>query len=143
MTMDVALPTPTTCTFCRKIVPGEAKQCPHCGEWLYDADGRVRQRSDKVEPLDFLVPRRVSLSSMLAFYLGLMGCLPFVGLAFAVPAVICGIVALRRRRKSATYGAVTSNIRAILGIAIGGLAILLWGYFGVMLLSGWYRRGYF
>jgi hypothetical protein len=144
MTTDAALPTSVTCPFCRKGVPAEAKQCPHCNEWLYDADGRLRQRGDKVEPLDFLVPRRVSLSSMLACYLGLLGaCVPFLGLAFAVPAIICGIVALRRRRKSATYGAVTSDIRAFIGIVLGALGIVLWSAMGFMVLADWYRRGHF
>jgi hypothetical protein len=136
-----APPSSLSCPFCRKVVPPEARQCPHCDQWLYEDDGSLPQ-GEPLGAVDFLIPTRVSGWSMLACYLGLVGfCLPFIGLLFAVPAVICGIVALRRRRKVVSYGAVTSNIRAIIGLVLGSLSILLWAGWGLMLLVDMYRRG--
>jgi hypothetical protein len=42
----------------------------------------------------------------------------------ALVALVCGIVALRRRRNTGTYGAVTSDIRAIVGIVLSSLTLL-------------------
>jgi hypothetical protein len=66
------------------MVPAEARQCPHCNQWLYEDDGSKRQ-GEPVGAVDFLIPRRVSGWSMLSCYMGMLGfCVPFVGLAFAV-----------------------------------------------------------
>jgi hypothetical protein len=40
-------------------------------------------------------------------------------------------VALRRRKKAATYGAVTSDIRAVIGIVLSSLTLL--GHLGMVL----------
>ena len=88
-----------------------------------------------VEPVDFIIPTNVSAWSILACYLGLIGfCLPFIGLVFAIPAVIFGIVALRQRkkRKYSSYGAVTSDVRAIIGLVLGSLAVV--GYVTLLIL---------
>lgn len=86
----------------------------------------VRSQSS-VQPTDFLIPTNVSGWSLAACYFGLIGlCLPFIGLVFAFPALICGIIALRRRRKALSYGSVTSDIRAVLGVVFSSLAILIW-----------------
>jgi hypothetical protein len=122
-----------SCPFCRKTVPTEARQCPHCNQWLYEVDGSIRQ-GEPLGAVDFLIPTRVSGRSLISCYMALLGfclpfvgllfavpelvrgqnpaqgllvSLPFVGLLFAVPAIICGFVAIRRRRKVASYGAVT------------------------------------
>jgi hypothetical protein len=88
---------------------------------------RIR-RHDTTEATDFLIPTNVSGWSLAACYCGLIGfCLPLLGLPFALTGVVCGIVALRRRRKAASYGAVTSDIRAVLGLILGGLGVLVWG----------------
>jgi hypothetical protein len=132
------------CPDCGKLVSVRAETCPFCDAELYedDDDDRPlpRKRSGDVEAVDFLVPTNVSAWSILSCYLGLIGfCLPFVGMVFAIPAVIFGIIALRQRKKRkqpGTYGAVTSDIRAIVGLVLGGLAIVGYGTLIVLLATG-------
>ena len=86
------------------------------------------RREEGVGAVDFLVPTKVSGAALLSCYMGLVGfLLPLFGLLFAVPAVILGIVAILRRNKSVSYGSVTSIIRAVIGIVLGTLGILIWG----------------
>ena len=88
-----------------------------------DRPRRRRRESDDVDPVGFIVPTDVSAWSLIACYAGLIGCvIPF----FAVPGLICGIVALRRRRKASSYGSVTSDIRAVIGVVLSGLTLLGW-----------------
>jgi hypothetical protein len=122
------------CPECGKLVSVRAEVRPFCNAELYEDDDddrplpMPRRKAGDVEAVDFLVPTNVSGWFIAACYLGLIGfCLPFVGLVFAVPAVIFGIVALRqrkKRKKPGTYGAVTSDIRAIIGLVLGSLGIL-------------------
>jgi len=90
-----------------------------------------------VEATDFLIPTGVSGYSIAACYLGLIGCfLPILGVVLGPIAIVCGIVALRRRKKAATYGAVTSDIRAVLGIIFGGLTLVGLLVFFIAILAG-------
>src|SRR5579883_320273 len=92
-----------------------------------DDDDRPRRRrpSADVDPVGFIVPTDVSAWSIISCYAGLIGfCLPFVGILFAIPGLICGIVALRRRKKAASYGAVTSDVRAVIGVVLSSLSLL-------------------
>jgi hypothetical protein len=126
-------PRKEPCPECGKPVSIRAEVCPYCDAELYEDEKEDRRpgrklrvkRSADVEAVDFIIPTNVSAWSILACYLGLIGfCLPFVGIIFALPAVICGIVALRRRRKATSYGAITSDIRAIIGLVLGSLGIV-------------------
>jgi hypothetical protein len=124
--------TEEPCPFCGRPVPTTATKCRFCGEYLDEDDDeperRPRRRGEAVEATDFLIPTNVSGWAIASCYMGLIGfCIPFAGLLFAVPAFICGIVALRKRRKGGSYNAVTSNIRAIIGLVLSSLAILGWG----------------
>ena len=93
-----------------------------------DEDDQPRRRREpEFEATDILIPTNVSGYSIAACYLGLISCLPLVGLVTGIIAIVCGIVALRRRKKSKapdSYGAVTGDIRAILGIVLGSLGTL-------------------
>jgi hypothetical protein len=92
-----------------------------------DYDDRPRRRPPEpgVEATDFLIPTNVSGWSMAACYIGLVSCfLPVIGVVIGIVALICGIVALRRRKKAASYGAVTSDIRAVVGMILGSLTVL-------------------
>jgi len=94
-----------------------------------DFDDRPRRRPpppSDVEATDFLIPTNVSAWSMAACYFGLFSCfIPFVGLLMALIALPCGIKALRQRNKKAsTYGAVTGDIRAVIGIICSSLTLL-------------------
>jgi hypothetical protein len=119
--------------------------CPRCGRALSargvcgyctarfddvpDIDlRRLRREPRHDDPVQFLVPTNVSACSIIACYAGFVGmCMPFFGLVFAIPAFVCAIVALRRRRKTVSYGSVTSDIRAILGLVFSSIGLLLWG----------------
>jgi hypothetical protein len=90
-----------------------------------DYDDRPRRRADDVDPVGFIVPTDVSGWSIVACYAGLIGfCLPLLGLPFALVGLVCGIVALRKRKRATNYGRVTSDIRAIVGVVLGGLGVL-------------------
>ncbi|AWM40549.1 hypothetical protein GobsT_09350 [Gemmata obscuriglobus] len=101
-----------------------------------DGDGGRRSRRpppDDFEPTELLIPGG-SPYAIISLYMGLIGlCLPIIGLVFAVPAFICGIVAVRRWKKTNTYGGVTSNIRALLGLIMSGLGVLVWGTIATIL----------
>ena len=91
----------------------------------WDRPARRRRPEPAMGETDLLVPTNVSPWAIASCYLGLIGfCLPVVGLVFAIPALICGIVAIRRRSKSQTYGGVTSNIRAVIGVVLSSLALV-------------------
>ena len=123
------------CPYCGELVSVTAARCRHCGEDLFEEEeeevrpARRRRRRETVEATDFLIPTNVSGWSLASCYLGLIGfCLPFVGIPFGLVAVVCGIVGLRRQKERAvSYGQVTSNLRAIIGLVLGGLAVVGWG----------------
>jgi hypothetical protein len=127
------------CPECGRPMAADARLCRRCererdDDWDEKPRRRPRRDESGIQPTDFIIPTNVSGWSIAACYFGLIGlCLPLVGLVFAIPAFICGIIALRSRRKRQNYGAVTSDIRAILGLAMSGLAILLYGG-GVILM---------
>ena len=88
----------------------------------------VLRRRSSVGPTDFLIPNRVSGWSLVSCYFGLIGVLmPLFGFFFALIALPCGLIALHKWRKANTYGNVTSNIRAILGLFMSLVGIVLWG----------------
>lgn len=111
--------------------------CRACGSSLRGPVGDLRsiKREPKgVEATDFLVPRNVSVWSLLCCYLGLIGlCLPFVGFFLAAAAILFGIIGLSKRRGDGSYGSVTSDVRTIVGLVLATLAVLLWGFLGVKL----------
>lgn len=102
-----------------------------------DRPRRRRRRSDDVDPAGFIVPTDVSAWSIISCYAGLIGfCIPFLGVLFAIVALVCGIVALRRRKKASSYGAVTSDVRAVIGVILSSLTLLGHAVFLVLALSG-------
>jgi hypothetical protein len=117
-----------------------AEKCRFCGEWLDEDDedeGRPSRprRREEVEVTDFLVPTNVSGWSIASCYMGLIGfCLPFIGVIFAVPALIFGIIALRKRKQQASYGSVTSDMRAVIGLILSSLSIFGWGVLLIVML---------
>jgi len=130
-------PRGDTCPTCGRLLAAREVYCPYCIERLDEAPNfdvrRVRRQPQNEDPVQFLVPTNVSAWSIIACYAGFVGmCMPFLGFFFAVPGFICAIVALCRRRKTVSYGSVTSDIRAILGLVFSTIGLLLWG--GLLLL---------
>lgn len=104
-----------------------------------DYDERPRRRHEpEIGATDFLIPTDVSVYSMAACYLGLFSCfIPLLGLLMALVGLLCGIKALRQRKKrAATYGAVTGDIRAILGVICSTITLLAYLVVGVLFLVG-------
>src|SRR5262245_66256491 len=105
-----------------------------------DGPHRPPYRPEPVaEPTEFLIPTGVSGYSLAACYLGLLGCVPVVGLIFGIIALICGIIALRQRKKKrapGSYGAVTSDMRAVIGVVLGAVAIVIQLPLAVLVIIG-------
>jgi hypothetical protein len=92
----------------------------------YDDRPRRRRREPEVQATDFLIPTNVSAWSIGACYFGLFSCfLPIIGFLMASVALIFGIIALRQRKKGGTsYGSVTGDVRAIIGVVCSSLTLL-------------------
>ncbi|HEX3150698.1 MAG TPA: hypothetical protein VHR66_21650 [Gemmataceae bacterium] len=105
----------------------------------YEDDDRRRPRRNgddgDIAATEFLIPTGVSAASMAACYFGIFSCvIPVLGLPMALIALPCGIVALRRRKKTrSTYGSVTGDVRAILGVIASSLTLL--GYLGILVFA--------
>jgi hypothetical protein len=101
---------------------------------------RDREPPD-LEATELLVPTGVSVPALIAPYLGLIGfCLPIVGLPFALLAVIMGTIGLLKRRRGPTYGSVTGIIRAVIGLVLGALGLLISTVLILFLISENMRR---
>ena len=61
--------------------------------------------------------------ALVAYYTGIFSLLPCIGIGFAIPAVVCGIIGLRN--KSANP-AVKGSVHAWIGITLGTIFGLLW-----------------
>jgi len=98
---------------------------------------RRRPREPEFEATDILIPTGVSAYSMAACYFGLFSCfIPVLGLLMALIALPCGFAALRRRKKKTTYGSVTGDIRAVIGIVCSSLTLLGYLVFAVLIAAG-------
>ena len=89
-----------------------------------DDDDRPRRRrrrdDDREAPeesaLGAVVPLGVSIWALVSLYSALLSCvIPGLGLV----AIIAGILAFVTHKQKATYGSVSGNIRAIIGIVLG------------------------
>ncbi len=79
---------------------------------------------DSDTALGFVVPVGVSGWALAAGYLGLIGCIPILGVPFALLGILFGVIAIVHRRTDGSYGAITGNVRAVIGIALGLLGLL-------------------
>jgi hypothetical protein len=148
--VEAAIAESSRCPQCgREILPGE-KSCPNCepqrarrrrddDDEDWDRPIPPRHREQALDAADLFVPTNVSPWAIASCYFGLIGfCIPIAGLVFSIPAFICGIIAIRKRKTAQTYGAVTSNIRAIIGLVLSTLSILISG--GLLLVIALGRR---
>jgi hypothetical protein len=111
----------------------------HRDEEEYDDRPRRRRSEPEFEATDVLIPTNVSGYSLAACYLGLISCLPILGPVTGIIAVVSGIIALRRRKQSknrGSYGAVTGDMRAVIGIVLGSLGFLFSAPVTVLVIVG-------
>lgn len=73
--------------------------------------------------------------------LGILSCIPAVGIFFCLPAIVCGHLGLRRTRADATEAQGADRTRALWGLGLGYVIVVLYlwlavGLFVVPILSG-------
>jgi hypothetical protein len=71
-----------------------------------------------------------NMPALIAYYLGIASLIPCIGIGFAIPAFVLGIVGLMKRKANP---AVKGSVHAWIGIVLGGLCTLLWG--GLLIMS--------
>src|SRR5262249_2400823 len=115
------------CPFCGKPVALADERCRHCGEELFEDPRSARSPGDAsaTQGLQWLVPIGRSGWAIAAGYLGLLSCIPLVGMVLGPLAITTGILGLRHSSRNPRLG---GRGRAIFGIAFGTLNFL-WGAF--------------
>jgi hypothetical protein len=89
---------------------------------LYEEDtGRAAGDASAEQGLQWLVPIGRSGWSIAAGYLGLLSCLPIIGLLLGILALITGILGLRHSSRNPEIG---GRGRAIFGIVLGAINII-------------------
>ena len=73
--------------------------------------------------------------ALAAYYLGIFSLLPCAGLLLAIPALIFGIIGLKRRRENPV---VKGSVHAWIGIIMGGLFTIIWGGLIIYFVVGTY-----
>jgi ABC-type Co2+ transport system permease subunit len=72
--------------------------------------------------------------ALTAYYMGIFGLFPAIGFVLAVPAVILGIVGLRKYGQNPV---IKGSVHAWVGIVLGGLSMLYNGVFIVIIVVAW------
>ncbi|HEX6798125.1 MAG TPA: DUF4190 domain-containing protein [Ktedonobacterales bacterium] len=73
--------------------------------------------------------------------LGILSCIPAVGILFCIPAIVCGHLSLRRARTDASEAQAADRTRALWGLALGYVIVVIYawmalGLFVVPAISG-------
>ena len=84
--------------------------------------------SDQGDATGGVIPYK-NPKALIAYYLGILSGLPFIGLPFGIAAFVLGIMGLRDRKNNP---AIKGSVHAGIGIGCGGFFALLWG--GLLLL---------
>ena len=71
--------------------------------------------------------------ALAAYYLGIFAMIPCVGLLLAVPALILGVIGLKKRQDNPI---VKGSVHAWIGIIMGGIFTIIWGGVTMLLLIG-------
>ncbi len=72
-----------------------------------------------------------NLPALFAYYLGLFSLLPCLGLFLAIPALVLGIMGLKKRKQNP---AVKGSVHAWIGIVMGGMFTLVWGVAWIVMI---------
>jgi hypothetical protein len=75
--------------------------------------------------------------ALIAYYLGLISLFPCLGILFAIPALVLGIMGLRKRAENPE---VKGSVHAWIGIVLGGLFTLIWGVAWVLFIIGLFAQ---
>jgi hypothetical protein len=70
-------------------------------------------------------------AALTAYYLGVFSLIPCVGLLLAIPALILGIIGLKKAKQNPQ---IKGTVHAWVGIVLGALMTLLWGGGGIAML---------
>jgi len=101
-------------------------------EWkpLHTFPGFGGRPASPEPPVSGLIPYK-NPPALIGYYLGVFAMIPCIGLVFGIPALICGIIGLKKAKQSPVS---KGKGHAWTAIILGSLAILLWGAAGVAFL---------
>jgi hypothetical protein len=103
--------------------------CARCG-----ADIRVAlPPAEEGDSTGGLIPYK-NPKALIAYYLGILSGLPFIGLPIGIAAFILGFMGLRDRKKNPV---IKGSVHAGIGIGCGLVFTLLWGALLVGLVIAW------
>ena len=71
-------------------------------------------------------------AALIAYYCGIFSLIPLLGLFVGIPAVILGVIGLRKRKANPV---IKGAVHAWIGIGLGGLTTLLWGGLIVLIVN--------
>lgn len=115
------------CPACEAEIEEKSSKCPQCGEAVA-RPRRPAQPSQGDEVVATVIPYK-NVKALLAYYLGVFGLIPVVGLFLGPAALVLGILGLRHvRRNPQAHG----TGHAITGIVLGSLELL--GHVAVIVL---------
>ncbi|CAN5442052.1 hypothetical protein BH09VER1_BH09VER1_46710 [soil metagenome] len=69
--------------------------------------------------------------ALLAYYLGIFGLFPLVGLLLAIPAIVLGVIGLKKRKANPI---IKGSVHAWIGIVLGAVSTIYNSLFLVLLL---------
>ena len=138
------------CPECQKPVQADWQICPYCQAVL-----NIEQQSNpfaqpmtpvEAEPLPAgsagqnstadnlsgIIPYK-NPKALIAYYTSIAGGLPFIGLPFAIAALVLGVMGLKDRKRDPK---IRGAAHAWIGIGCGSIFTLLWGILAVVLVVG-------